>query len=449
MRVTPASCVPGIEWPGLVTAAGASILALQWQFERSQGWAPERLLELQFRQIRALAAHCVSNVPHYRDALRAAGLTQVSELNPESFRRWPILRKSQVRANEAALRAMRVPAEHGATSETWTTGSTGAPIRVFHTQLEQTFAQALFVRDHLWHGRDFSQRFAVILPMAKPGSQAGWGAPGAAFGTGPASLLSSTTDIDAQLEWLFAEQPAYLLSLATNLRALLLRSRESGRSPRTVRQLVSTGEMPAPDLRQLARECWDASVAVTYSCEEFATVASQCPGSEHYHVHAENVYVEVLREDGSPCAPGEVGRVVITPLHNFAMPLMRYEIGDYAQPGGSCESGRGLPVLDRVVGRVRNMARDPDGRRFWPSFPAELWLSVAPIRRLQLVQHSLREIEVRYVLERELTAGEAGALKSALQARLGYAFEIGFSRVGEIARAPGGKFEDFISLIEP
>jgi phenylacetate-coenzyme A ligase PaaK-like adenylate-forming protein len=61
--------------------------------------------------------------------------------------------------------------------------------------------------------------------------------------------------------------------------------------------------------------------------------------------------VEVLDEEGRPCAPGETGRVVATSLNNFAMPLIRYETGDTAEVGAPCPCGRGLPVLTRIMGR--------------------------------------------------------------------------------------------------
>jgi len=423
------------------------MLAMQWQLERSQWWTPESILEHQFRQIRLLAAHAVASVTWYRNALRDTGIGSASDLTPGTFRRWPILRKREVRPNEDALRAASYPKEHGGTMETWTTGSTGEPTRVVHTQAVEFFTHALIMRENLWHERDFSRRFAAIRSMKRKASLPGWGVPNAMFATGPGCVLDSATDVDAQLDWLVAERPGYLVSQANNLRALILRSRETGQAPPGIDQLITISDTPASDLAELARETWHARLVATYSSEEFGSIAVQCPGHGHYLVHAENLYLEVLRDDGEPCAPGETGRVVITALHNFVMPLIRYEIGDYAQLGGACPTGRGLPVLARVVGRERNMARDPDGRRFWPSFPAKMWIAIAPFRRVQLVQHTPSVIEARFVIERELTAPESARLVEALRGRLGYPFEIRLARVPAIERAPGDKYEEFISLL--
>jgi len=106
-------------------------------------------------------------------------------------------------------------------------------------------------------------------------------------------------------------------------------------------------------------------------------------------------------------------------------------------------------VLNRIAGRVRNMAVDPDGRRFWPSFKAELWLEVAPMRRIQLVQHTSAAIEIRYVMERVLDRGEQDRLRENLHGALRYPFELSFTRVEAIERRPGEKFEDFVSRVPP
>jgi phenylacetate-CoA ligase len=268
-----------------------------------------------------------------------------------------------------------------------------------------------------------------------------------AFRTGPLASFTSLEDPERQLAWLIDERPAYLMGIPPNLKAMALLSRDTGRVPQGLRQVISFTQVLPPDVRALVAEQWNVRVVDGYSCVEFGPIALQCPRHEHFHVQAENLYVEVLREDGTPCGPGETGIVVVTALHNFAMPLLRYELGDYAEVGEPCPCGRGLPVLRRIAGRVRNMARDPNGRRFIPFVPFGGWLEIAPLRGIQLVQTALDLVELRYVMERPLSAAEEERLTRMLQSRLGYPFRIGFNRVERLARQPGGKFEDFISEI--
>ncbi len=251
------------------------MLALQWQLERSQWWPRATLVEHQFRQVRALLGHAIANVPYYGDALARAGLRNIEDLDAKSFLRWPILRKSMVRGNEALLRAKPYPPEHGQSSWTYTTGSTGEPLRVAHTGLTRFFFDALAIRDHLLHERRFAEKYAVFKPSLPAARYPGWGAINALFETGPLVTQDSGLDVAVQLDWLVAEKPGYVQGRAANLLALLRHSRASGKVPQGIRQLLVYGDMRPPDLAALAREVWNAGVAATYSCMELGALASQ------------------------------------------------------------------------------------------------------------------------------------------------------------------------------
>ncbi len=449
MKGEQLSCVPGIEWPALPTAAGATMLAMQFQLERSQWWPAERIVAQQFRQLRTLVDHAVREVPHYRELFAQHKLPTGAALTPDTLRQWPILQKAALVEGTARLRAAHTPKEHGGIVESATTGSTGHPVRLAFTEAAQFVTHALALRHFLWHEFDLAGKLCIINPHLEERALPDWGAlTGAAFQTGPAALLDIGTDVKSQLDWLIRERPAYLQTRPSNLRALAQLGRESGRVPPGIRAVTTQSEMLPEGLRNFVADTWRAKIVDTYSCGEFGTLALQCPEHEHYHVQSESAILEILHEDDTPCGPGDTGRVVVTSLHNFALPLIRYELGDYARVGGACACGRGLPVLERIAGRVRNLAQDPSGRRFWPSFFAPLWLEVAPFRQIQLVQHTPARIEVRYVLDRDLSPREQAAMRERLHGSLAYPYDIAFTRVDAIARRPGEKFEDFVSLIE-
>jgi phenylacetate-CoA ligase len=213
-----------------------------------------------------------------------------------------------------------------------------------------------------------------------------------------------------------------------------------------LREARTFGELLEPRVRQACREVWGVKVVDMYSSQEVGYLALQCPDTDHYHVQSENVLVEVLGDDGQPSRPGEVGRLVVTSLHNFAMPLLRYDIGDYAEVGGTCACGRGLPVLRRIMGRQRNMAILPDGRRRWPSIELAGTSDLSdfpPIHQFQLVQRSLTAMEMLLVALRPLTADEEQKLRGWIITAVGYPFEVTFRYVESIERSPFGKFEDF------
>jgi phenylacetate-coenzyme A ligase PaaK-like adenylate-forming protein len=208
------------------------------------------------------------------------------------------------------------------------------------------------------------------------------------------------------------------------------------------------GESLDPETRALCREAWGVPLTDMYSAEECGYIALQCPEGEHYHVQSEGVLVEVLDEQGAPCAPGQVGRVALTPLHNFATPLVRYELGDYAEVGEPCACGRGLPVLKRVLGRVRNMLLTADGRRFWPLFGGRGFGDIAPVLQHQAVQKALDLVELRLVVASPLSAEQERRLEERALSRLPPGFRIAFSYPARIERSAGGKYEDFVSELD-
>ena len=173
----------------------------------------------------------------------------------------------------------------------------------------------------------------------------------------------------------------------------------------------------------------------------------QCPDNDHYHIQSESVLLEVLNDDDQPCEPGEIGRVVVTSLHNFATPLIRYEIGDLAELGNQCACGRGLPVINQIMGRVRNMLTYPNGEKRWPFFGSASFKEIATIQQFQFIQTALNQIEVHLVVQEALNAQQQLSFTQLLHKNLGYEFELTFHYHEEIKRTAGGKFEDFISKI--
>jgi len=184
-----------------------------------------------------------------------------------------------------------------------------------------------------------------------------------------------------------------------------------------------------------------------YSATEVGYLALQCPEHEHYHVQAESVLLEVLGDDDAPCKTGETGRVVVTDLHNFAMPLIRCEIGDYAEVGEACACGRGLPVLRRIAGRTRNMLVTASGQRYWPTLGARRIRDIAAIQQLQFVQKTYDLIEVRLVTPARLAPEQEESLRQRVLSFLPPGIRLEIAYCDRIARGAGGKFEDFVSEI--
>lgn len=449
MKAPPAgqyhSALTGIGWPAVPAPRAAAALAIQFQLDRSQWLAPEELRGLQFRQLDAVVRHAAATVPFYRETWRGA-VDPARALSREQFDSLPLLTRNELQANFAGLTSTAVPEAHGRTGVVRTSGSTGQPVEVAKTELTELFWRAVLLREHRWFERDLGGKLASIRQGVPEAEAASWGsATDELVQTGPRATLPMSADIDTQLAWLERQQPDYLLTYPSNLAELARSALERGARLPRLREVRTFGEHLGAETRALARSAWSVPVTDAYSTVEAGYLALQCPAHEHYHVQSETVLVEVLDERGRPCAAGDTGRVVVTTLTNFAMPLVRYDIGDYAQVGAACGCGRGLPVLERIVGRVRNMLVTADGKRYWPMLGTRSIMEIAPVRQYQLVQKAYDLIEARIVPAVELRAEQEDALRRHLLSRLPSGLRLQFVYLDHIARGPGGKFEDFVS----
>jgi len=306
------------------------------------------------------------------------------------------------------------------------------------------------LRGYGWHGRHYPDRVCTIRVSARAiERRADWGPPASLlFDTGPALNIPVEADIDAQIDLIRDFEPKVLSVFPTNLIAIGRRCAERGVELPSVEMFYTIGETVSDETRSEVRETLGPEIVDTYSSMELGCIAIQCPESELYHVMSEAMIVEVIDEKGHACADGQPGRLVVTDLLNFATPLVRYAIGDWAEPGPPCPCGRGLPTLRRIFGRERNMVRVPDGTRHWPRLGNAHYLRIAPVNQLQVVQESLNDVELRLVVARPLTAAEEGGLIAHIQTTLAWPFRVRITYYEkEIPAAPGGKFEDFISRV--
>ncbi|MGH8671834.1 MAG: phenylacetate--CoA ligase family protein [Burkholderiales bacterium] len=449
------SSIAGIGWPALPSPDASALLAALYQLEQSQWWPQQRMLELQLRQLSVVLAHSYKASPFMRRRLDNAGFDSAAPLSIERLHKLPLLTRADLQDAGDDLFCREMPSDHGGISETQTSGSTGQPVKIRGTSVTNFFWRVLTLREHLWHRRDLAGKLCGIRATANGIAAppdgvvaANWGSPtNLLYTAGPGALLSLASDVSTQAAWLLRHDPHYLVVYPSNLMALIAHFRATGLKLQHLRQVCTVGETVTPALRAACHDEWGVAVVDLYSSQEVGYIALQCPDYEHYHLQSESLLVEILDDSGRPCQPGEIGRVVVSDLHNFATPIIRYELRDYAQAGAPCTCGRGLATVTRIVGRSRNMLTLPSGEKRWPLVGFKQYREIAPIRQYQLIQRAPTRIEVRFVADRPVTTREEAQLRSVIQESLGYAFEISFVYLDDIPRAAAGKFEEFVSEV--
>ena len=425
--------------------------ALVEQIDRTQWASPQEIASAQLRHVGLLAEHCHRQSPFFAARLQRAGLTAADLADPEGFLRLPVMTRRDVQTAGSALFCREVPLGHGHVSETRTSGSTGEPVTIRRTMVNGLFWNAMVARELRWHERNLSGRLCMITALVSDSvKHDDWGPPATLFArTGPMLLLPIAADVSRLFQWIREFEADFVALFPRTLDALTTYCRRAGLALPHLRQVLSRSETLSPSIQAAAEDLFGVTVSDCYSSEEFGLIALTCPESGLYHVMSESVLAEILDDHGRPCEAGETGRVTITALHNYATPLVRYEIGDLAEVAGACPCGRGLPAWRRIRGRERNLILMPDGTRVWPVTGFPRCREVAPIVQFQLVQEDRETVEARLVVERSLSQAEEEGLRALFHKWIGHPFALRFAYFeGRLPTGPSGKFEEFVCNVQ-
>lgn len=449
------SALDAIASPDSLPPEGRKLFAVLRQFETTEWWSPERLAAQQLKLLERLLAHGLDSVPYYKDRRADYEIKSTGALTAGAWSQLPVLKRSDVQNADDYIRSTRCPKQHGRIVERWTSGSVGKPLKVQSTELSVLYSRACMMRFTLWHDYDLKGKMASMraeVDRAKhpQGYRANtWGKPFSyLFRTGPSTGISSVTPIPDLVAWLEREAPNHLICQPHVLAAMARHCLETETRVTSLRSVSTYAHIVTPLLRQLCQRAWGATLGDIYSAEEVNAIALQCPERDCYHVQSENLLVEILDDRNQACEPGKMGRVVVTPLHNYMTPLIRYEIGDYAIAGDVCSCGRGLPVLAEISGRMRDMLTLPDGSITSPGFVNQIFQDF-PIAQFQVVQHSPLKLETKIVRNTGYTSDVETKLLQKMIDVLPADYEINFSYHEEIPRSAGGKYFDFISKVSP
>ena len=400
---------------------------------------PSALIDRQRTHALRMLRYAREHSAWYRDRLDAVA----ADASLDSLLRAPLLSKADLQVHAALLRAFPQPPRISAKT---TGGSTGRAVTVLKDRPSVAGEMAATWLGYGWFGIEPGDRAARF-----------WGQPAhlrrrIRFAAADLAMnrirfsafAFSEADLDRYWRACLAFRPRYLYGYVSMLEAFarfVLATRRDGRGLGLV-SVVTTSEALSEQQRQVIGEAFGAPVQNEYGCGEVGPVAYECPQGL-LHIMTENVLVEVVRPDGSHAGPGESGEVVVTDLMNRAMPLIRYQLGDYATLGGECNCGRGFPTLSKVWGRAYDFVESADGRRYHGEFFLYL-IEELRERGMEIHQFKVRQttqdaLEVLVVAPQD-PDGVAAALGSGLASRLP-GFSVAVLQVQEIARAASGKMQ--------
>lgn len=424
---------------GRLTTASCRRAGLEWD-------TPARVQMRQMDKLNDLLAHAVTRVPYYRRLVHEGKMpTRVEKLT--DLGQMPVLTKEIIHNEGENLLAEDYPKQQ--LRKLATGGSTGQPVHFYSDE------DALLCKNA-------AESWSATMAGLRRGSSMAmlWGA--GEFEPSSSQRLRerlellitnrmfidcfkmTEADLERAHQRLSRFRPEGLLGYTSALVKLASFLQEKGIRPNYPgKAVISAAETLDEVSRDILRNIFNAPVFNRYGSREMGLIAVECERHQGLHIDCENVLVELA--DGPEETP--LRRILVTKLTQFSMPFIRYDIGDLAEgPISSCDCGRGYPVLKRVVGRVTEIIRMPDGA----CLPGELFphlLKDCGIAEYQVTQAEDYSVEVLLVRGSGQTAQQEALMRRGIAQYLGGKVEVTYRYVDRIERSATGKLLPVISHV--
>jgi len=389
------------------------------ELEESQWWPRERLEEVQSERLQRLVRYAYERVPYYRRLMESRGLTPDAIRTAADLRLLPVLTRGEVRERLEELLAAgfaRRELLRGRTS-----GSTGEPLSFYSSRQERwSRSVARSLRALEWAGAYPGDtvmhivergRFVTPAPLRKLSRILS-----REVYEDPSHFTVSTLPL--VVARIVRLHPRALRGYASAVCIIAEHIRESGTPAPEVGAIVTGGEQLLEGQRALLREVFGREPFSKYSSFENYDIAMECSAHAGLHVAAEDLIVEVVDDDGQPLRPGQVGRILVTNLHEYAMPRIRYDTSDEGSfVEGTCSCGRVHPRLSAVIGRTGGTIYTPSGRKLSTVSLDSSGLVPLGIRQFQLVQEQVDHVTIRVVPGAAVSGADAASLTAAVRAQ--------------------------------
>jgi phenylacetate-CoA ligase len=365
--------------------------------ERNQWLKPESLVDFQQKRMRALLKHAYENVPYYHRMFKSRGVHPCEISKLEDLKKLPILKRAPLSSGPDALMARNLSKRE--LIARYTSGTTAAPLRFYTTSESISWGTAAWLRAYSWGGYELGDKYAVIRAFS-------------AFELRNPffriinlllrrNVLINGYDVSTKLIQLSARKmqtlrPQFLMGYSLALHLLADYFLTEGIRPPQLQAIFTGAEPTLPSRRRVIEKAFGCEVYDVYGSREFSTIASECERHSGYHIQSENVLLEVIK-DGESVGPGETGTILVTDLHNYAMPFIRYEIGDAGRISEDpCLCGRCLPLLESLEGRNYEFFVTSDGSILYLR-DLDTVFEGLPVKMFQVVQRTLDDILINVV----------------------------------------------------
>lgn len=409
-----------------------------WSREEWNNWSQER--------IAFILNQAATKVPYYKEKWsyrRRHG----DYASWEELKNWPVLKKEEVR--KYSKKFLLESCKPNQMFEEHTSGSSGFPLKLWFTKNSLRYFYAIYeARVRRWHGLSRFDKWAIfggqLVCSVRQQNPPFWVWNQASHQLYLSSYHINIENVQAYLDAIASHDVKYILTYPSAIASLAEMAVNQKLTGPKLGVVISNAEPLFSYQRDLIKRIFDCETVNTYGMSELTAAASECfCGS--MHLWPEAGFVEIFSDDeDNTLSPGQIGRVVCTGLVNEKMPLIHYEVGDRGSLSDAmCDCGRGLPILEKIEGRIDDVLITEDGKRIGrldPVFKADI-----PIKEAQIIQEEIDSFRIKYVPYPEFNHQKL--LIDRLKERLGDV-SVQLEEVENIPKGPNGKFKSVINLLK-
>lgn len=408
--------------------------------KRSTTEPREKLRAYQEREFLKLVRFASQHIPFYRNYWQEHGVNIERIQSLDDIRSLPLLPKSVIRS-QAPEEFLPDPAHRP--RKLWvsqTSGSTGIPLKMYRSAGTDAMTRAMIFYTFAAVGVKPTDDYCKILAfndfkMKHRGIAA-------RLGVRKYTPISIGIPESEMLQQLNEARPKILYSYPSVLLKLADYARENGR-PDYLKYVFAQGEMLPDVWRDTIEDGLQAKLFNTYGASEFPRVGFECHKRNGFHLFPQGGILEILREDGSKADYEEEGEIVLTHLHNFTMPFIRYRIGDRGVvTARNCECGCTYPMLEQVTGRMDDFIALGDGSQL--SARSLTHMKVNGVFQYRIVQKSVEDFDVDVIPEQNFGEHSVQQFKTEiLKACRATNLNINVKTVTEMETSANAKFRIF------
>ncbi len=404
--------------------------------QRAQWKTPRELHRIQGEKLARLIRHAWKTVPYYRDLFASSGLSPGDIREGHGLGIIPITTKRTLQ-NLALEEKISAGTDIRRCKTSATSGTTGMPLTIYTRRQDTTMMNFSWARAYLASGMKPWSKIAVFVGRSDTNAHTSWYE---YLGLWQKHEISAWQDPDDWIRELRAFKPNVIAGYVMTLRLLAEAIQTKGIDDIRPQLIFHSSAILDDSSRRLLQAVFRAPVIDFYGADEAGCIAWECPRCAAYHLNTDLVVVETS-VNGRPAGPGEEGEVLVTSLHSYAMPFIRYALGDVAVLSAKVPlCGRGFLLMEKIWGRTDDLIILKNGRKISPH-PIYHCLDPVPgIHRWRVVQKTVRQLLVDLELGPSFSSDTISQARENLMRLFKGDIEVVIRTAASIPISPQSKF---------